>query len=63
MQFCPGLLTYSADGNPRGRSISLQVIVLFVFVHVAMMILAGPVNELRSMITGKFALSLEDNHE
>jgi thiosulfate reductase cytochrome b subunit len=24
MQFCPGSLTYSADGNPRGGSISLQ---------------------------------------
>jgi thiosulfate reductase cytochrome b subunit len=39
------------------------LIVLFVFVHVAMLILAGPLNELRSMITGKFVISLEDNHE
>ncbi|TPV97972.1 MAG: hypothetical protein USCAAHI_02604 [Beijerinckiaceae bacterium] len=43
--------------------ITAGLIVLFVFVHVAMLILAGPLNELRSMITGKFVISLEDNHE
>ena len=43
--------------------IAASLIVLFVFVHVAMVFLAGPLNELRSMITGKFAISLEDNHE
>ena len=43
--------------------IAASLIVLFVFVHVVMVFLAGPVNELRSMITGKFAISLEDNHE
>ena len=43
--------------------IAANLIVLFVFVHVVMIFLAGPVNELRSMITGKFAISLEDNHE
>jgi thiosulfate reductase cytochrome b subunit len=43
--------------------IAASLIVLFVFVHVVMVFLAGPLNELRSMITGKFAISLEDNHE
>jgi thiosulfate reductase cytochrome b subunit len=43
--------------------IAASLIVLFVFVHVAMVFLAGPLNELRSMITGKFAISLEDKHE
>ncbi len=43
--------------------IAASMIVLFVFVHVAMVLLAGPVNELRAMITGRFALSLEDDRE
>ena len=43
--------------------IAASLIVLFVFVHVAMVVLAGPLNELRSMITGRFAISLEDDHE
>jgi thiosulfate reductase cytochrome b subunit len=42
--------------------IAASLIVLFVFVHVAMVLLAGPVNELRSMITGRFALFVEDDH-
>ena len=53
-------------GRQSARTIhfvAASLIVLFVFVHVAMVFLAGPVNELRSMITGKFAISLEDNHE
>jgi len=62
MQFCLGSLTYSADGRTI-HFVAASLIVLFVFVHVAMVILAGPVNELCSMITGKFAISLEDNHE
>jgi thiosulfate reductase cytochrome b subunit len=37
--------------------------VLFVFVHVVMVLLAGPVNELRAMITGRFAIFVGDNHE
>ena len=40
--------------------ITASLIVLFVFVHVAMVLLAGPMNELRSMITGKFVISVED---
>jgi thiosulfate reductase cytochrome b subunit len=42
--------------------IAASLIVLFVFVHVVMVLLAGPVNELRSMITGRFALFVEDDH-
>lgn len=43
--------------------IAASLIVLFIFVHVAMALLAGPVNELRSMITGRFLISVEDKHE
>ena len=42
--------------------IAASLIVLFVFVHVAMVLLAGPVNELRAMITGRFAISGDDDH-
>jgi len=28
-----------------------------------MVFLAGPLNELRAMITGRFAITLEDDHE
>jgi thiosulfate reductase cytochrome b subunit len=42
--------------------IAASLIVLFVFVHVAMVLLAGPLNELRSMITGRFAIFVEDDH-
>ena len=39
--------------------IAAGLIVLFVFVHVAMVLLAGPVNALRAMITGRFAIFVE----
>src|SRR3984893_2670054 len=42
--------------------IAASLITLFVFVHVAMVLLAGPVNELRAMITGRFAIFVEDDH-
>ncbi|MGH6842566.1 MAG: cytochrome b/b6 domain-containing protein, partial [Methylocella sp.] len=42
--------------------IAASLIVLFVFVHVVMVFLAGPLNELRSMITGRFAIFVEDDH-
>ncbi len=42
--------------------IAASLILLFVFVHVAMVLLAGPINELRSMITGRFAIFVEDDH-
>jgi thiosulfate reductase cytochrome b subunit len=43
--------------------IAASLIVLFVFVHVAMVLLAGPINELRSMITGRFAIYPESRDE
>jgi thiosulfate reductase cytochrome b subunit len=43
--------------------IAACLVVLFIFVHVAMVLLAGPINELRSMITGKFAIYPEAKHE
>jgi len=42
--------------------LAASLIVLFVLVHVAMVILAGPKNELRSMITGKFAIFTGTDH-
>ena len=42
--------------------ITATLIALFVFVHVAMALPAGPLNELRGMITGKFAIIVEDDH-
>jgi thiosulfate reductase cytochrome b subunit len=52
-------------GRQSARTIhffTASMIVLFVFVHVAMVLLAGPLNELRGMITGKFAIFVEDDH-
>ena len=43
--------------------IAALLIVVFIFVHVAMVLLAGPINELRSMITGRFAIYPEAKHE
>jgi thiosulfate reductase cytochrome b subunit len=43
--------------------IAALLIVLFIFVHLAMVLLAGPINELRSMITGRFAIYPEAKHE
>ncbi len=37
-------------------------LVAFVFVHVVEVILAGPINELRSMITGRYAVPQEHDH-
>jgi thiosulfate reductase cytochrome b subunit len=31
-----------------------MLIVLFIIVHLVMVVLAGPLNELRSMVTGRF---------
>jgi thiosulfate reductase cytochrome b subunit len=42
--------------------IAAGLITLFVFVHVAIVLLAGPLNELRSMITGRFVIFVEDDH-
>jgi len=39
--------------------ICMVLIVGFILIHVAMVILAGPINQLRGMITGKFAIEEE----
>ena len=47
-------------GRQTARTIHFIVmaaLVAFFFVHIAMIILAGPLNELRSIITGRFRLS------
>ncbi len=49
-------------GRQSARSlhfIAATGIVLFVLVHLVMVVLAGPVNEIRSMITGRFRLPPE----
>jgi thiosulfate reductase cytochrome b subunit len=49
-------------GRQSARSIhfiAAWLIVLFVVVHLAMVVLAGPVNEIRSMITGRYRLPKE----
>ncbi len=53
-------------GRQSARSvhfIAASLIVLFIFVHVLMVLLAGPLNELRSMITGKFTIYPGARHE
>lgn len=49
-------------GRQSARSIhfiAATLIVLFIVVHVAMVVLAGPINEIRSMITGRYRLPKE----
>jgi thiosulfate reductase cytochrome b subunit len=49
-------------GRQSARSIhfiAAALLVLFVVVHVLMVLLAGPFNEMRSMITGRFRLPKE----
>ena len=49
-------------GRASARSIhfiTADLIVLFVIVHVLMVVLAGPYNEIRSMITGRFRIDPE----
>jgi thiosulfate reductase cytochrome b subunit len=46
-------------GRQSARSIHFIcafALVAFFFVHMAMVVLAGPINEVRSMITGKYKL-------
>jgi thiosulfate reductase cytochrome b subunit len=53
-------------GRQSARSvhfIAATLILLFVLIHLAMVLLAEVRNELRSMITGRFAISAEDHHE
>ena len=52
-------LTQIWGGRQTARSvhfIAAWAIVIFFLVHIAMVVLAGPLNELRSMITGWFRL-------
>lgn len=52
-------LTVLFGGRQSARTIhfiAANLIVLFIFVHVAMVLLVGPINELRSMITGRFRI-------
>lgn len=49
-------------GRQSARSIHFIVawlLVGFFFVHIAMVVLAGPINEMRSMITGRYRLTKE----
>ena len=54
MPSSPGPWICSAAGNRPAaiHFISAALILLFVFVHVTEVILAGPINEVRSMLTG-----------
>ncbi|HET6378450.1 MAG TPA: cytochrome b/b6 domain-containing protein [Methylocella sp.] len=58
-------LTEIFGGRQSARSIhfiSAGLIAAFVFVHLLMVLLAGPRNMLRSMITGRFAIRIENPH-
>ena len=49
-------------GRQSARSIHFIVaflLVLFFLVHILMVVLAGPINEVRSMITGRYRLPKE----
>ncbi len=49
-------------GRPNARSlhwVAAILILVFIIVHVLMVVLAGPINEIRSMITGKFRIDPE----
>jgi thiosulfate reductase cytochrome b subunit len=59
--FCPWLLDVFG-GRQSARSIhfiSASLIVLFVIVHLVEVLLAGPINEVRSMLTGRYAVPQE----
>lgn len=49
-------------GRPSSRSlhwVAANLILLFIAVHLVMVVLAGPFNEIRSMLTGKFRVDPE----
>ncbi len=55
-------LLWLMGGRASARSvhfICMSLIVGFIFVHLLMVVLAGPYNQIRSMITGKFRLPRE----
>jgi thiosulfate reductase cytochrome b subunit len=43
--------------------ITANLIVLFVLVHLAMVVLAGPLNEIGSMITGRYTVKPDPQKE
>ena len=50
------------QGRQSARSIhfiSAMLILAFIIVHLLMVVLAGPINEVRSMITGRFRVPQE----
>ena len=52
-------LTSAMGGRQSARSIhfiATWALVAFFLVHIAMVLLAGPINEVRSMITGRFRI-------
>ena len=56
------LVTEGFGGRQSARSVHFicaWLLVLFFLVHIAMVLLAGPVNEVRSMITGRYRLPRE----
>lgn len=58
---CPWLLDLFG-GRQSARTIhfiSATLIVVFVVIHLAAVVLAGPVNEVRSMLTGRYVLPKE----
>lgn len=58
----PGLLDLFG-GRQSARTIhfiAASLTVAFVLVHLAMVLLAGPINEIRSMITGRYVVPPED---
>ena len=58
-------LTQMFGGRQSARSVHFIMafaLVGFFLVHIAMVLLAGPVNELRSMITGNYRLPREKDH-
>jgi thiosulfate reductase cytochrome b subunit len=57
-----GWLTELFGGRQSARSlhfISAMLLVAFIVVHLAMIVLSGPLNEIRSMITGRYRLPQE----
>ena len=61
--FAPGLLDF-LGGRQSARSIHFicaSGVAIFIAVHIAEVILAGPINEVRSMITGRYAVP-QDRH-
>jgi len=56
-------LPWLLGGRQSARTLhfaSASLLVLFALVHVAMVVVAGPINELRSMITGWFVVKPEE---